>query len=142
MLTEIEWWGGLLFIWGAISYRMSVSELTESPMIDKLVMHFSFAACGLLLAAYFYTLAGPLLPMLYLGILVVAVLGLAFLLFWPTNETSEQETVIEGPEEGEEELSPAMEMAGTVILFLPFVAACVLAGFKSLEIARSMQWLG
>ena len=58
MLTHIEWWGGLLIVLGAVTYRFSMAQLENSKGFDwyRVQLHLAFISSALLLAAYFYPL--------------------------------------------------------------------------------------
>ena len=77
MLTEIEWWGGVLFIVGAVVYRMAIGALDKDAGFDanRLLSHVFFLAPAVVLAGYFYPLERPGLRYAYLGVLAVALAG-------------------------------------------------------------------
>eukprot|EP01034_Spumella_vulgaris_P040076 gene40076-49560_t len=68
MLTEIEWWGGVLFIVGAVVYRMAIGALDKDAGFDanRLLSHVFFLAPAVVLAGYFYPLERPGLRYAYL----------------------------------------------------------------------------
>ena len=77
MLTQIEWWGGVIFVLGALTYRMVMGAL-ERPVDGfpwyRLMMHVFFLAPAALLAGYFYPLTQPALQYGYLALLAVSLL--------------------------------------------------------------------
>jgi hypothetical protein len=79
MLTEIEWWGGLLFVVGAVVYRMTIGALDKDTGFDanRLISHLFFLAPAVVLAGYFYPLDRPALRYGYLAALAVALLAVA-----------------------------------------------------------------
>lgn len=59
MLTNIEWWGGLIFVLGAITYRLVMGALEKNE--DGIhwyrgLMHAFFLLPAVMLAGYFYSL--------------------------------------------------------------------------------------
>ena len=38
MLTEIEWWGGLLFIWIAICYRVAYKDYMNAGKLSPMFL--------------------------------------------------------------------------------------------------------
>ena len=83
MLTQIEWWGGVIFVLGALTYRMVMGAL-ERPADGfpwyRLMMHVFFLAPAALLAGYFYPLTQPALQYGYLALLAVSLLVVAVML--------------------------------------------------------------
>lgn len=62
MLTEIEWWGGLIFVLGAITHRLVLGALDKKEEgIDwhRWQMHGFFALPAVVLAGYFYPWWAP-----------------------------------------------------------------------------------
>ena len=95
MLTEIEWWGGVLFIVGAVVYRMAIGALDKDAGFDanRLLSHVFFLAPAVVLAGYFYPLERPGLRYAYLGVLAVALLAMVTTLgmeIWDNAKTAEE----------------------------------------------------
>ena len=86
MLTPIEWWGGLIFVVGALTYRMVMGALeTEDEGIPwyRLQMHAFYLLPAVVLVGYFYPLERTALQYAYLAVLgasLVMVLVLLLLL--------------------------------------------------------------
>ena len=56
MLTQIEWWGGLIFVVGALTYRMVMGALEpqdEGIPWYRLQMHAFYLLPAVVLAGYF-----------------------------------------------------------------------------------------
>lgn len=95
MLTEIEWWGGVLFIVGAVVYRMAIGALDKDAGFDanRLLSHVFFLAPAVVLAGYFYSLERPGLRYAYLGVLAVALLAMVTTLgmeIWDNAKTTKE----------------------------------------------------
>lgn len=136
MLTEIEWWGGLLFIWGVLNYR---GLLSGGATHRSCLIIFLFP--GVLLALYFYPLASPIMRYSYLASLAVAILGLLYMQFWPDSEDKELEQTGGDNADEEEPDDSKFELLGQIIIFTPPVIACLLGSIKSFGIAQNLGWL-
>lgn len=95
MLTEIEWWGGVLFVVGAVVYRMAIGALDKDAGFDanRLLSHVFFLAPAAVLAGYFYPLERPGLRYAYLGVLAVALLAMVTTLgmeIWDNAKTTKE----------------------------------------------------
>ena len=95
MLTPIEWWGGLIFVVGALTYRMVMGALeTEDEGIPwyRLQMHAFYLLPAVVLAGYFYPLERTALQYAYLAVLGASlVMVLVMLAQELTGDTSEDE---------------------------------------------------
>ncbi len=94
MWTQIEWWGGLLFVAGAVVYRMAIGALDKDAAFDanRLLSHVFFLAPAVVLAGYFYPLDQPGLRYAYLGVLALALLAMAATLgmeIWDNVQTTD-----------------------------------------------------
>ncbi len=76
MLTEIEWWGGLLYLCGALAYWITYKEIGMKWALDYIGFHLAFLTSAVLLALYFYELNSPLLQKLYVGLTVMALVSM------------------------------------------------------------------
>lgn len=148
MLTQIEWWGGVIFVLGALTYRMVMGAL-ERPVDGipwyRLMMHVFFLAPAALLAGYFYPLTQPALQYGYLALLAISLLVVAVMLVQEMTGDSG-----EGQEEGRskeplkegatakaddtdeyEEPGWLMSVVGAMVLYSPVLTACALASYKA-----------
>ena len=159
MLTEIEWWGGLVFVLGAVTYKLVMGALEKKEEgIDwyRWLMHGFFVLPAVVLAGYFYPLANTGLQYGYLGVLGASLVVVLVMLV--------QEITGDGPEdaekkadqaqnadkaerEGEEEKKkkpqPAekeeeeeetgwlMTVVGALVLYSPVLVACGLGCHKA-----------
>lgn len=146
MLTQIEWWGGVIFVLGALTYRMVMGAL-ERPVNGfpwyRLMMHVFFLAPAALLAGYFYPLTQPALQYGYLALLAVPLLVVAVMLVQEMTGDSGEDNKEEGrsheslkkgatAETGDdEEPGWLMSVVGAVVLYSPVLTACGLACNKA-----------
>lgn len=145
MLTQIEWWGGVIFVLGALTYRMVLGAL-EKPADGfpwyRLMMHVFFLAPAVLLAGYFYPLTQPALQFGYLALLAVSLLIVAVMLVQEiTGDSGEGEAQGRDKEplkagakaeaEDNEEPGWLMSVVGAIVLYSPVLTACGLASYKA-----------
>jgi predicted permease len=143
MLTEIAWWGGLIFLWWAFCYWFLVKEWDEKRDLSFFSMHASFIFSAIILALYFYPLQSPGMQYFYLGSLGVAIIATLLMIFFPESEQdTEEEQQAETSNETDEEDETALELLAQVILFSPLIIACLLGLFKSFHIAKGLGLLG
>lgn len=157
MLTEIEWWGGLIFVLGAITHRLVMGALDKKDEgIDwhRWQMHGFFVLPAVVLAGYFYPLAGPGLQYAYLGVLGAALLLVAVMLVQEvTGDAGEgpAETAAEPAAEAAGGAAPAsaeqtddestgwlMTLIGVVVLYSPVLVACGLGCAKAWPMVQGL----
>ncbi len=152
MLTQIEWWGGVIFVLGAITYRMIMGAL-EKPAQGiawyRLMMHVFFLAPAALLAGYFYPLTQPALQYSYLALLGVSLLVVAIMLVQEiTGDSGKGEDGGGDKEKGkggeaaqaDEDDEPGwlMSVVGAIVLYSPVLTACGLACTKAWPMVQSL----
>ena len=152
MLTQIEWWGGVIFVLGAITYRMIMGAL-EKPAQGiawyRLMMHVFFLAPAALLAGYFYPLTQPALQYGYLALLGVSLLVVAIMLVQEiTGDSGKGEDGGGDKEKGkggeaaqaDEDDEPGwlMSVVGAIVLYSPVLTACGLACTKAWPMVQSL----
>ena len=132
MLTEIEWWGGLLFIWIAICYRVAYKDYMNAGKLSPMFLVFNlfFVATGIVLALYFYALESGGIKIVYLAVLAVGLVSAGLAMFWPADEEDQQAA--------EEELGPIVSALAGVILFLPLLISLLLGLVKSFTLIGSL----
>lgn len=128
MLTEIEWWGGLLIIWMGFFYALGFKESSGESKFDSgtLVMTVVYLSAIAVLAAYFYDLESPLIQFIYTGLVVVGALTTIALYYLTSSELAATEKDVDAQEE---EGSFALEL---VLMFFPLVVSFGLASYKAL----------
>ena len=158
MLTQIEWWGGVIFVLGALTYRMVMGAL-ERPADGfpwyRLMMHVFFLAPAALLAGYFYPLTQPALQYGYLALLAVSLLVVAVMLVQEMtgdsgpgeDEGGDKEKgkekgkggeAAEADEDEDEEPGWLMSVVGAIVLYSPVLTACGLACTKAWPMVQSL----
>ena len=160
MLTQIEWWGGVIFVLGALTYRLVMGALEKSEGYDwyRWLMRLFFVLPGVLLAGYFYPLERMELQYAYLGLLALALLVLAGVLVQEVTGDAEsdkdkaakaeregEEARKQGEkgqteEEGGEDGEPGwlMTTVGVAVLYSPVLTACALACHKAWPIVQKL----
>ena len=138
MLTEISWWGGLVFLWWAITYRMVLHGRSPFTSVSIFATYLVFAAVAVLLALYFYPLTQIWLQYAYMGCLALAVLAFLVAMFWP--ETDEEDD--EDEEEEEESGYWVLTLVSSIVLYGPQVITALLAASKCWELAKGFHWIG
>lgn len=130
MLTEIEWWGGLIFIWLGFCYWATYTAHKEHLFdLDVLMAHICFLASGSLLAMYFYELNSHLLQNIYMGLLLLAIVTFLLSVFLPDP----QERKEQAEADGEPAATKMEELLGTVVLLIPMLIIFSLAAYKSMN---------
>ena len=138
MLTPIEWWGGLIFVVGALTYRMVMGALeTEDEGIPwyRLQMHAFYLLPAVVLAGSFYPLERTALQYAYLAVLAASlVMVLVMLAQELTGDTSEDEAP---PAEAEASDGWA-SVLGAVVLYSPVLVACGLGCAKAWPMVQGL----
>jgi len=139
MLTEIEWWGGLLFIWLGFCFIMMRNEFSDEPRfgVGYLTLHTAYLSVGVLLAVYFYPLNTPLQQHIYLGILVAAAVFNLVCAFWPDSESMKAKAA----EIDDDESGIGTTIFGLALFLTPVLAVFALAVYKSLEFQVLLTYL-
>jgi hypothetical protein len=146
MLTEISWWGGLTFLWLAMSFSFVKKQYTEMDTgitVDQAAFHLTFISSATILALFFYPLQSVLVQQGYLVLIVLALLSSILMYAWPGKDDEEdiQENKLEKeddqPEE-EEELGLIYELLGQGIILLPIIIAISLGAYKSIDIVKGL----
>ncbi|GAA4419148.1 hypothetical protein [Acidovorax lacteus] len=149
MLTQIEWWGGVIFVLGALVYRMAMGML-ERPAKGIpwywLMMQVFFFAPAVLLAGYFYPLTQPALQYGYLALLAISLLVVGGMLVQELIGDADEEApdsrqasaAGEGDTTDDEKSSVVSSVVGLVMLYSPVLVACGLASMKAWPILQSL----
>lgn len=142
MLTAIECWGGVIFVLGAITYRLVMGALDKKEEgIDwyRWQMRSFFVLPALVLAGYFYPLEGTGLQYAYLGALGISLMLVAVMLVQEVTGEDGEDGLEAGAGAGEpstaqaDEPSPGwlMTLLGVVVLYSPVLTACGLGCTKA-----------
>lgn len=146
MLTQIEWWGGVIFVLGALTWRLVMGALEKKEEgIDwyRWCMRLFFLLPGAVLAGYFYPLELRELQYGYLAVLGLALLVVAVMLFQEiTGDAPQEDKAAKAGREGEEEKKEAQQtedeesgwlvtVLGAVVLYSPVLVACGLGCHKA-----------
>ena len=157
MLTEIEWWGGVVFVLGAITYRLVMGALEKQESgIDwyRLQMHAFFLLPAVVLAGYFYPLARTGLQYAYLGVLALSLLVVLVMLVQEITGDSPQEAerkkaatgpagtpaaaAASGDGNDDEEPGRVMTLVGSLALYSPVLVACGLGCYKAWPLVQRL----
>lgn len=151
MLTQIEWWGGLIFVVGALTHHMvlgALEEKGEGISWYRLQMHAFYLLPAVVLAGYFYPLEHLALQYAYLAVLgaslVVVVVMLAQEMTGDSGDGDEKEKKEEGGaakragEGDDEEPGWLTSVVGALVLYSPVLVACGLGCTKAWPWARQL----
>lgn len=132
MLTQIEWWGGLLIIWMVLGYSAIYKDLMRESKLDltfllTTLMH--LITIGVL-AVFFYSLESRTAQLLYTGAVGAGLLIMLYLFFAPDSGEPEENAA-----EEDEDVGKGFEIAGQIILFLPLLVSLGLGGYKALTVS-------
>lgn len=142
MLTEIAWWGGLVFIYWALCYWFLIKEWDTPVDLSYLSMHAAFISSAIVLALYFYPLGGAGMKYVYLGSVGVAVITILLLFFLPDSEAVKKAKAEDADEAEDEEDEAGLEFLGQVLLFAPVFVMVLLGLYKSYGLVQQLGWLG
>jgi hypothetical protein len=139
MLTEIEWWGGLLFIWMAGCYAMFYSTFNTGVKFrfDILLTHIAFISAGLVLALYFYPIQSNLWQYIYTGSIGFGVIASIIIAFLPDAEDSSDKEE-EGEDAKDEDEEGGLEIVAQLILFFPLIASFTLGIYKAVDFFKTL----
>lgn len=150
MLTEIEWWGGLVFLWWALSFWF----LLIATKWVKYGFQYGYTVGALILTAatlalFFYPLEAQWLKWLYLLATVFGLACVGLLVFYPEHdnaiETAESvlEMTIDGLDQSVESSNPGedakLELLGNITLLGPFGIILLLSLFRSWQLIQSFS---
>jgi hypothetical protein len=142
MLTEIEWWGGLLFIWLALVYYLIHKDGEWDSKLELVTVNITYICAAVVLALFFYALNTPTMKYVYIGALGLGIPLSILLLFLQGNESSDSETPDnEEAEEDDEEDGSEHVIAGHVLLYTPIVIAFGLGIYKAREFTDILPFL-
>jgi hypothetical protein len=142
MLTEIEWWGGLLFIWLALVYYMIHKDGEWDSKLELVTVNISYISAAIVLALFFYALNTPTMQYIYIGALGLGIPFSILLHFLQGIESSDSETPDkEEAEEDNEEYSGEHVIAGNVLLYTPIVVVFGLGIYKAREFTEILPFL-
>lgn len=149
MLTEIEWWGGVLFLWFAGCYWLTQKEYDPETKlsVDYLAFNIAFLSSAAVLALYFYTLESEVYQQLYIATLGVGLLSTLLMLFWPESKSANEEEKVQSEKktdeaaEEEEEVGPIFEFFGQLIFLFPVLVSLALGLYKSVDYIEAVGLL-
>jgi hypothetical protein len=141
MLTQIEWWGGLIFVLGALTYRMVMGALEkkdEGIPWYRLQMHAFYLLPAVVLAGYFYPLERVALQYAYLAVLGASLVVVAVMLVQEiTGDSGEdaadtnKQPAKQTQEGDDEEPGWLVSVVGAAVLYSPVLVACGLGCSKA-----------
>lgn len=129
MLTQIEWWGGLLIIWMVLCYKLLYKGLSRDEKLGLEFVSSSLAYCCAsgVLALFFYSLESDAIQVGYAVALGIGLVSFIVMLLAPYIQ---KEDSVTAEEESDEEVGRGYEIAGQAILFIPLVVSLGLGGYK------------
>lgn len=149
MLTQIEWWGGLIFVVGALTHHMVLGALeTKDEGISwyRLQMHAFYLLPAVVLAGYFYPLERLALQYAYLAVLGASLVVVVVMLAQEITGDSGDEKEMKGGggaakragEGDDEEPGWLTSVVGALVLYSPVLVACGLGCTKAWPWARQL----
>ena len=154
MLTQIEWWGGLIFVVGVLTHRMVMGALEkkdEGISWYRLQMHAFYLLPAVVLAGYFYPLKHLALQYAYLTVLSASlVIVVVMLVQEMTGDSGEgDDKATQGKRAGGGEAKPVedgddeepgwlMSVVGALVLYSPVLAACGLGCVKAWPLVQQL----
>ncbi len=153
MLTPIEWWGGLIFVVGALTRHMVMGALeTKAEGISwyRLQMHVFYLLPAVVLAGYFYSLEHTALQYAYLAVLGASLVIVVVMLVQEMtgdagdSDGDEKDKQGEGGEatpvkEGDDqEPGWLMSVVGALVLYSPVLVACGLGCAKAWPMVQQL----
>lgn len=151
MLTQIEWWGGLIFVVGALTHHMVMGALeTKDDGIAwyRLQMHAFYLLPAVVLAGYFHPLEHRALQYAYLAVLgaslVIVVVMLVQEMTGDSGNGDEKDKSGEGrgakpaKEGDDEEPGWLMSVVGALVLYSPVLVACGLGCAKAWPLVQQL----
>jgi len=139
MLTEIEWWGGILIIWSLLMLRISATSVGAEIWHYRNWPFLAYFVTSLLVLIFqFYAFEAHSLQVSYASIWVVASALVIFLIGWDIVEAlqdgSSTENVEASAEEPEEEPTSFLEnLFGTALLYGPGAIGLITGGRQALN---------
>jgi hypothetical protein len=138
MLTEIEWWGGLMIIWIVLVNYMLIKAGDWDTTLETTVATITFITSMIVIVLYFYPLETETIQYLYVGSIGLGtVTGIIWFLL-SANEPSEKK---ETASTEEEDAGKGLEIAANVILFAPPLMVFGLGIYKASEFSEILPFL-
>ena len=152
MLTQIEWWGGLIFVVGALTYRMVIGALEpqdEGIPWYRLQMHAFYLLPAVVLAGYFYPLERAALQYAYLTVLGASLVMVLVMLAQELmgDARDDEATPAQDPGDEREATTRAAEaeesggwasVLGAAVLYSPVLVACGLGCAKAWPMVQGL----
>ncbi|SMF28296.1 hypothetical protein SAMN02745866_01811 [Alteromonadaceae bacterium Bs31] len=132
MLTEIEWWGGVLVIWMLAFFSIIYKDFPKETRFSFgfAIICATFAFAGITLCLYFYELDSRLMRYLYMGVVVAGIVSLVLALFWPEKSSTASEGEGAG-EQNEEDAGKFYNLLAEGLFYFPIVVSFGLGLFKA-----------
>lgn len=132
MLTEIEWWGGLIFIWMLVSFVFFYSDMKHEPKykVPFLAFIFSYFCAAILLALYFYEIESLMIQKAYLGVFALGLLSTLIIVVWPETERMKANEIAEKAEVDYEESGKLALFIGEGLILFPLMISLCLTYLK------------
>jgi len=127
MLTEIEWWGGVIFVWGVLCYRLFLKAYENKLDITSINVHITYFCSAGVLALYFYPLESRLLQIIFMLLLAIAITSI-LIAFFISDEEEDAE---------EEESGVLLGLLSTAIFMGPTIIASVLGLIRSAKLVQN-----
>lgn len=140
MLTEIQWWGGLVIIWAALTLRYLTQETREDRGYywTTIVLYVS---AGLFFALYFYPLLVPVQTYPYLVLLALALLSVVVHLYLSLRASTDEQDEGSTADE-EDEGGVLVSLLGYALIYGPVVTCLLIGGVRVPEVMQATGLVG
>jgi len=127
MLTNIEWWGGLILIWLCLCFYFILVAFKEEKhsIVETVSTYIAFFCAVAVFSLYFYPLESSLIKQAYLWISLLGTLMTLLMFLWPDPRKEESDA-----EPEEEDVGPVLLKIIEVLIVLPFVICFIFAAYK------------
>ena len=125
MLTNIEWWGGLILIWLSLCFYFILVTFKEDEhsIVETVSTYIAFFSAVAVFSLYFYPLESLLIKQVYLWVSILGTFMTLLMFLWPDSRKEESD-----PEE--EDVGPVLLKIIELLIVLPFVICFIFAAYK------------
>ena len=126
MLTNIEWWGGLILIWLSLCFYFILVAFKEQKhsIVETVATYIAFLCAVAVFSLYFYPLKSLLIQQAYLWSSILGTIMTMVMFMWPDPKKQQADA------EPEEDVGPVLLKIIELLIVLPFVICFIFAAYK------------